>query len=46
MQHDLPMRFTCLWDQPIVPFTHDEDSGEGITMVLDPVVKAFFKDEE
>ena len=46
IQRELHTRFTCLWDQPLVPFMHDEDSGEGITMVLDLVVEAFFKDEE
>ena len=46
IQRELHARFTRLWDQPLIPFTCDEDSGEGITMVLDPVVEAFFEDEE
>jgi hypothetical protein len=46
IQRELHARFTRLWDQPLIPFTRDEDSGEGITMVLDPVVEAFFEDEE
>ena len=45
IQCELHVRFTRLWDQLLVPFTRD-DSGEGITMVLDPVVEAFFADEE
>ena len=46
IQCELLVSFTRLWDQPLVPFMRDEDSGEGIMMVLDPVVEAFFKDEE
>ena len=46
IQCELHARFARLWDQPLVPFTRDEDSGEGIMMVLDPVVEAFFEDEE
>ena len=46
IQRDLHTRFTRLWDQPLVPFVRDEDSGEGSTTVLDPVVEAFFEDEE
>lgn len=46
IQRDLHVRFTRLWDQPLVPFVREEDSGEGSTMVLDPVVEAFFEDEE
>ena len=46
IQRDLHARFTRLWDQPLVPFVRDEDSGEGSTTVLDPVVEAFFEDEE
>ena len=46
IQRDLHTRFTRLWDQPLVHFVRDEDSGEGSMTVLDPVVEAFFKDEE
>ena len=46
IQRELHARFARLWDQPLVPFTRDEDSGEGIMMVLDSVVEAFFEDED
>ena len=46
IQRNLHVRFTHLWDQPLMPFMHNEDSGEGSAMVLDPVVEAFFKDNE
>ena len=46
IQRNLHARFTRLWDQPLVPFTRNEDSGEGSAMVLDPVVEAFFEDNE
>ena len=46
IQCDIHARFTRLWDQPLVPFTRDEDSGEGSATVLDPAVEAFFEDDE
>ncbi|EDR00876.1 uncharacterized protein LACBIDRAFT_333719 [Laccaria bicolor S238N-H82] len=46
IQRDIHARFTHLWDQPLVPFTRDEDSGEGSATVLDPAVEAFFEDDD
>ena len=46
IQRNLHARFTHLWDQPLVPLMHNEDSSEGSVMVLDAVVEAFFKDNE
>jgi len=46
MQHKLHARFSRLWDKPMVPIVGQEDSGEGPSASVDPILEELVEDNE
>ena len=46
IQRGLCLRFTRLWDKPLVPLGSQEESNEGPAVALDPVLESLVEEDE